>query len=142
MEASGNDAGVPPNAYNSMAWLVGDPVIGEGTWIGAFCVIDGSGGLTIGRHCDISSGAQIYTHSTVRRAVSDGAAPIDRRPTVIGDHCHLGAGAIVLMGSQIGSHCIVGAGSVVLEGTQAPDFSVLVGIPARVLPGHARKLIS
>ncbi|MEI2708095.1 MAG: ribosome recycling factor, partial [Chitinophagaceae bacterium] len=52
------------------AWVVGEPTVGEGTWIGAFTLIDGSGGLTIGAGCDISSGAQIYTHSSAKRCVS------------------------------------------------------------------------
>ena len=58
------------NPYNPHAWIIGQPEIGEGTWIGAFTVIDGSGGLRIGRGCDVSCGVHIYTHSTVRRCVS------------------------------------------------------------------------
>ena len=50
---------LPANPYNAHSWVVGEPVIGEGVWIGAFCVIDGSGGLTIGAGCNISSGAQL-----------------------------------------------------------------------------------
>jgi acetyltransferase-like isoleucine patch superfamily enzyme len=68
--------GLPPNPYNPHAWFVGEPVIGDDVWIGAFCVIDGSGGLSIGRGCDISAGAQIYTHSTVERCVSERDQPI------------------------------------------------------------------
>ncbi|MHA4875698.1 hypothetical protein, partial [Enterococcus faecium] len=61
---------LPDNRFNPHAWIIGDPEIGEGTWIGAFTVIDGSGGLHIGAGCDISSGVQIYTHSSMRRCVS------------------------------------------------------------------------
>ena len=38
-------SGLPPNPYNQHAWIIGEPVIGAGTWIGAFTVVDGSGGL-------------------------------------------------------------------------------------------------
>ncbi|MBK6955764.1 MAG: hypothetical protein IPH27_10005 [Actinomycetales bacterium] len=62
----GHPAALPPNPWNEHAWVVGEPTVGEGTWIGAFTLIDGSGGLTIGAGCDISSGAQIYTHSSAR----------------------------------------------------------------------------
>ena len=62
--------GMPANPYNLHAWIIGEPEIGEGTWIGAFTVLDGSGGLRIGRGCDIGCGVQIYTHSTLRRCVS------------------------------------------------------------------------
>lgn len=132
---------LPPNAYNPHAWIVGEPAIGDGCWIGAFTVIDGSGGLTIGRGCDISAGAQIYTHSTVRRCLTAGVEPISTAPTIIGDHVHIGAGAIVLMGSTIGHFCVVAAGAVVREGTLAPDFSFLVGVPARVVPNAAQRLL-
>jgi hypothetical protein len=58
------DHGFPPNPYNDHAWIIGDPKIGKGTWIGAFCLIDGQGGLVIGKGCDIACGAHILTHST------------------------------------------------------------------------------
>ena len=85
-------AELPPNRFNNHAWIVGDPEIGEGTWIGAFTVIDGSGGLKIGRGCDISCGAQIYTHSSARRCVSARAfTQVERKPTVLGDCVFVGA---------------------------------------------------
>jgi acetyltransferase-like isoleucine patch superfamily enzyme len=130
---------LPSNPWNPHAWIVGEPDIGEGCWIGAFTVIDGSGGLRIGRGCDISAGAQIYSHSTVARAVSAGRRPVDRSTTEIGDHVHIGAGAIVLMGARIGDHSVIAAGTVVTENTVAPPYSVLVGVPARVLTERARR---
>lgn len=125
---------VPLNPYNPHAWLVGEPQIGADVWIGAFTVIDGSGGLTIGDGCHISAGAQIYTHSTVARALSAGELPTERRPTSIGAFSHIGAGAVVLMGVTLGRRCVVAAGAVVLEGTVAPDNSLLAGTPATVRP--------
>ena len=65
---------LPENPYNPHAWIVGEPEIGPGCWIGAFAVIDGSGGLVIGAGCTVTSGAQIYSHSTVRRELTAGAA--------------------------------------------------------------------
>lgn len=129
----------PPNPYHPMAWIVGTPVIDDDVWIGAFTVIDGSGGLTIGHGCDISAGAHIYTHSTVGRCLSDRARDIQRAPTRIGRNVHVGANAVILMGTEIGDHSIVAAGAVVREGTVAPPYSVLVGVPARVVADGARK---
>jgi len=131
---------LPANPYNPHACIVGEPEIGDDVWIGAFTVIDGSGGLSIGSGCDISAGAQIYSHSTVERCVSDRGRPIVRAPTRIGRNVHVGANAVILMGSDIGDYCVVGAGAVVKEGTVAPAYSVLVGVPARVIPGAARRL--
>ncbi|MBS3182063.1 DapH/DapD/GlmU-related protein [Leucobacter manosquensis] len=131
--------GLPANPFHPHAWFVGEPRIGEGCWIGAFCVIDGSGGLSIGRGCNLSAGTQIYTHSTVARCISEGERPIERRSTTLGDYVYVGANAVILMGSVIGDHCVVAAGAVVAEGTTAPPFSVLRGVPAQVIPGAARK---
>ena len=134
--------GLPQNRFNPHAWIVGEPEIGDDVWIGAFTVIDGSGGLTIGHGCDISAGAQIYTHSTVERCVSDRARDIRRAPTSIGRNVHVGANAVILMGSEIGDHCVVAAGAVVAENTVAPAYSVLRGVPARVHEDAARKFAS
>ncbi len=121
---------LPDNPYHEQAWIVGEPVIGEGTWIGAFTVIDGSGGLTIGQGCDISCGAQIYTHSTVRRCVSGRSVPgVDREPVKIGDHVFVGAQAVVLMGVSIGDRAVVAAGAVVTN--DVPAETVVAGVPAR-----------
>lgn len=131
----GNPAhGIPPNPYNPHAWIIGNPKIGEGTWIGAFTLIDGQGGLTIGKGCDISCGAHILTHSTVKRCVTERAYnQVDRSPTEIGDYVFIGENATILRGVTIGHHSVIGAGSVVKEETVIPPYSLVVGIPARIV---------
>ena len=122
--------GFPPNPYNAHAWVIGEPAIGAGTWIGAFTVIDGSGGLTIGEGCDISCGAQIYSHSSVRRCVSGRRfTEVERQPTRIGDRVFVGANAVVNMGVTIGDEAVVAAGAVVTR--DVPARSVVAGVPAR-----------
>ena len=129
-----NEHGIPANRFNAHCWITGEPQIGEGTWIGAFTLIDGQGGLTIGRGCDISSGAQILTHSTVRRCLTERKYPrVDRRPTVIEDYVFVGTNAVVLMGARIGHHAVIGAGAVVLEDAIIPPYSLVVGVPGRVV---------
>jgi acetyltransferase-like isoleucine patch superfamily enzyme len=132
--AAGPAHGPAPNPYNPHCWIAGKPEIGPGTWIGAFTLIDGQGGLTIGKGCDISSGAQILTHSTVRRCLSERRYNrVDRRPTVLEDCVFVGTNAVILMGSRIGHHSVIAAGAVVLEGTVIPPYSLVAGVPARVV---------
>jgi len=125
---------LPANPYNPFAWIAGNPEIGEGTWIGAFTLIDGLGGLKIGKGCNISSGAQIISHSTARRCVTERRFPdIDYQRTEVGDFVFVGANAVILMGTKIGDHSIVAAGAVVRENTVVPPYSLVAGVPARVV---------
>lgn len=122
--------GFPANPYNPHAWIIGEPSIGSGTWVGAFTLIDGSGGLTIGEGCDISSGVHIYTHSSARRCVSGRAFnEVEREPVTIGDRVFIGANAVINMGVTIGDEAVVGAGAVVTR--DVPARTVVAGVPAR-----------
>ncbi len=126
--------GIPPNRFNPHCWITGQPEIGEGTWIGAFTLIDGQGGLRIGRGCDISSGAQILTHSTARRCLTERAyGQVDRKPTLLEDFVFVGTNAVILMGARVGHHSLIAAGAVVLEDSVIPPYSLVVGVPARVV---------
>lgn len=128
------DHGIPANPYNPHAWITGKPKIGKGTWIGAFCLIDGKGGLVIGKGCNISCGAHILTHSTVRRCISEGRYKrVDRTPTKIGDYVFVGENVTILMGARIGHHSVIGAGAVVKEKTRIPPYSLVVGVPAEIV---------
>jgi len=116
------------SVYDS-SYVYGDVRVGEGTWIGPNTVLDGSGGLEIGAWCSISAGVQIYSHDTVRWALTAGAAEAERSPVKIGDCCYLGSQTVVARGVEIGHHCVVGACSFV--NTSLPPFTVAAGAPAR-----------
>jgi carbonic anhydrase/acetyltransferase-like protein (isoleucine patch superfamily) len=51
----------------------------------------------------------------------------------VGDGSLIGIGAIVLNGACLGRGCLVGAGAVVTEGKTFPDFSMVVGTPAKLV---------
>lgn len=114
--------------YNSAA-IVGDVDIGENTWIGPYCALDGTGGLKIGKNCSISSGCQILSHDSVKWALSGGIQPYEYSSTEIGDNCFIGTFSVVRKGVKIGNQCVVGAGSVITK--SFADRSVIAGVPAR-----------
>lgn len=122
------------SVYDS-SLILGDVRVGAHTWVGPFTVLDGSGGLAIGDHCSISAGVQIYTHDTVARSLTAGAADVVRRPTRIGSRCYLGPNAVVTMGVTIGDGCVIGANSLVME--DIPAGMRAWGTPCRVV-GPAR----
>jgi len=53
------------------------------------------------------------------------------RPITIKKGSWIASGCSILKGVTIGEGCVVGAGSVVLK--DIPDYSVVVGNPARVI---------
>ena len=50
----------------------------------------------------------------------------------IGDDSFIGARCVILPGTHIGKNCIVGAGSI-LTSKRYPDYSIIVGNPAKVV---------
>lgn len=135
--------------------------IGEGTRIWQFCVVLPGAVIgrdcNICSHCFVENDVVIGDRVTVKSGVQlwDGLRVGDdvfigpnvtftndryprsgnRRfeclPTLLGDGCSIGAGAVLLPGIRIGRHSIVGAGAVVT--TDVPDGVVVVGNPARVI---------
>jgi carbonic anhydrase/acetyltransferase-like protein (isoleucine patch superfamily) len=116
--------------YNS-ATVLGDVDIGRDTWIGPFCLIDGTAGIRIGKNCSIALGSQILTHDTIEWALTGGKRPYQFAPVSIGDNCFLGTLSIVVKGVTIGSRCLIGAGTLVNR--DVPENSIVMGLPGRVV---------
>jgi acetyltransferase-like isoleucine patch superfamily enzyme len=114
--------------YHS-SYVYGDVKVGANTWIGPMTVLEGSGGLTIGSNCSISAGVKIFTHDSVRWAVSGGKAPYEKAPVTIGDCCYIGSQTVIAKGVTIGPHCVIGACSFVNE--DIPPFTIASGAPCR-----------
>jgi len=111
------------------SYVYGDVTVGRNTWIGPFTLLDGSGGLVIGDYCSISAGVHIYTHDTVKWAVSGGKAEYERAPVNIGNCCHIGGQTVIAKGVTIGDHCVIGACSFVNK--DVPSCTIAVGVPSR-----------
>jgi acetyltransferase-like isoleucine patch superfamily enzyme len=112
------------------SYVYGDVRVGRNTWIGPFTILEGTSGITIGESCSISAGVHVYTHDSIRWALSGGAAAYEHGPVTIGDHCYIGPQTVVSRGVVIGDRCLVGACSLVNE--DIPSGSIALGVPARV----------
>lgn len=115
--------------------------INDNCWIGHHCLIDASGGLTIGEGVQISSLNAILTHSShisirllgnnfLGKELNERLGYISS-PVIIGNYTFIGSGAIILPGTIIGTGCIIGAGSIVKG--EIPDYSIVVGNPAKII---------
>lgn len=107
--------------------------MGDHSNIGAYSFIGCSGFIEIGNHVMMGPRVTLLaeTHNfadTDRPMKSQG---VTRRSICIEDDCWIGAGTQVLPGVTIGHGSIVGAGAVVSH--DVPPFSVVAGVPARVL---------
>lgn len=110
-------------------YVYGKVKVGMKTWVGPLVLLDGSGGLEIGDYCSISAGVQIYTHDSVKWALSGGKVKYEQAPVKIGNCCHIGASSVIARGVTIGEHSVVSAQSFV-RNSVAP-YSIVSGAPAR-----------
>lgn len=113
------------------SYVYGDVNVGKNTWIGPFTILDGSGGLEIGDNCSISAGVHIYTHDSIKWAISGGKAEYEHASVKIGDCCYVGPYAVVTKGVKVGNHSIVGAYSLVDK--DVLPYNKVTGNPAIVV---------
>jgi len=106
--------------------------IGCHTFMGRGVELDVSRHVSIGDHVLIGPGVFITDHNhniaAGQRIDEQGCAAAQ---VIIGNDVWLGARVIVLPGVTIGDGAVVGAGAVVTR--NLPEYSVSVGIPARVI---------
>ena len=123
---------VAPDAH-----VIGHVILGPdvGVWFGA--VIRGDNEpITLGARTNIQEGAMLHADPgmpcTVGEDVTVGHHAILHGCTV-GNGSLIGMGATVLNRAKIGNNCIVGANALVTEGKEFPDFSLIVGSPAKAV---------
>jgi len=120
--------------------------IGDNVWIGHYCLLDGIGGIQIGKGVQIGTFTSFYTHSSqdTIRLLGDKYIEIKNKDRIgyiiknieIGEFTFIGTSCVILPGTRIGKGAIIGAGSIVKG--DFPDYSIIVGNPARVV-GDSRK---
>jgi acetyltransferase-like isoleucine patch superfamily enzyme len=106
--------------------------IGSGNYFNRNVMIDACGLVEIGD--DNMFGPDIYitdSDHSFAAGVSPKALPMQAGTVRIGNHCWIGAKAVILKDVVLGDGCVVGAGSIVTRSV-APG-QVVAGVPARPL---------
>ena len=122
------------------AVIVGDLTIGRDSSIWFNAVLRGDvNTITIGDRTNIQDGAVIHTlydgsphpsQTHIGNDVSVGHNAIIHGG-IIGDHCLIGMGAIILDHAEVPAGCIIAAGALVLSNAKLEPDSLYAGIPAR-----------
>jgi virginiamycin A acetyltransferase len=103
-------------------------VVGTGVYIGAYCVL---GSCEIGEGTQIASHVQIlsgrHQHHREADGYLQGAKEKHFSQVIIGEHCWIGAAAVIM--ADVGPGTTVGAGAIVTRAL--PGGVVAVGNPAR-----------
>ncbi|WP_051710313.1 acyltransferase [Andreprevotia chitinilytica] len=124
-----------PNRFHPLVWIVGEPQIGEGVYIGGLSEVNAKGAnVVIGDHCDIASFVSINCADSHRKCIGL-ADDVDRHDIVLEDHVFVGSHSVIKGGAYIGHHTVVAAGTIVGAG-RVPPYSLVVGNPMVVKPGY------
>ena len=128
------------NAFTQGCWLwpVDEPFdgirirIGSGNYFNRNLMIDACGHVEIGN--DNMFGPDVYiadSNHTKSEGVSPKQLPMHRGHVKIGNHCWVGAKAVILKDVELGDGCVVGAGAVVTK--TVPAGATVGGVPAKPL---------
>lgn len=139
----GKDVYVAPNAT-----LIGRVNLGDesSVWFGAVLRGDNDD-INVGARSNIQDGCIVHVDPGVPVNIGEdvvvGHSAIVHGATV-GDNSLIGMRATLLNHVKVGKYCIIGAHSLLTEGTEIPDYSVVMGVPGKVVkqltPEQAEKI--
>lgn len=118
-------------------------VIGENCHIGEYChftALDRIGigdGLLTGRYVLITDNSHGDVLSMERNVPPSQRTIVSKGPVIIGNNVWLGDGVSVMPNVRIGDGAIVAAHSVVTH--DVPPFSLVAGVPARIIRNYEAK---
>ena len=104
-------------------------------WFGA--VLRGDiANIYIGKYSNVQDLTVIHVDTDIPTIVGD-YVTIGHSAVIhgckIGDYTLVGMGAVVLTGAEIGEGSVIGAGAVIKENEKIPPWSLVVGVPGKVV---------
>lgn len=128
----GKDVFIAPNAT-----VVGNVHLAEesSVWFGAILRGDGDE-IYVGARSNIQDGCIVHVDPGAPVHIGEdvvvGHGAIIHGATV-GDSSLIGMRATLLNNVKVGKGCIIGAHSLLTEGTEIPDYSVVMGVPGKIV---------
>lgn len=131
----------PANRFHPLVWIVGEPEIGEGVYIGGLSEVNAKGAsVRIGAYCDIASFVTINCADSHKKCIGL-STEVERKNILIEEHVFIGSHSVIKGGAHIGHHSVVAAGSIV-GAVKVPPYSLVVGNPAVVKSGYYQDIIN
>ena len=134
----GTSPRIDPSAFIARgAQIIGDVKLAEGSSIWYNAVLRGDiSYVEVGARSNIQDGSILHVVNdgpcVVRENVTVGHGVILHACT-IEPECLIGMGAIILTGAVVGRGSIIAAGALIPENIVVEPYSLMVGIPARLL---------
>lgn len=106
--------------------------IGDKNYFNRNVMLDACGYIEIGNFNMF--GPDIYitdSNHAFGKDISPASQPMQRGIVKIGNHCWIGAKAVILKDVELGDYCVVAAGAIVTK--SFPKGSVIGGVPAKLI---------
>ena len=132
------DPSIDPTAFVARgAVIVGDVRLAAHASVWYNAVLRGDiNYVSVGEHTNIQDGCIMHVENDRPCIVADHVTVghgVIMHACTIETGCLIGMGSIILSGAVIGRGSIVAAGAVVTEDAQVEPFSLMVGVPAKLL---------
>ena len=108
-------------------------IIGNDSYVGMNCILNGyAAQIKIGHNVSIAQNVNIMVDSAPNASeILQKIFPFEIAPVTIGNHCWIGASAVIMPGVKLGDFCVVAANSMVKN--SFPSYSIVGGTPAKLI---------
>lgn len=128
----GNNLYIAPGAQ-----VMGKVILRDNVSVWFNAVIRGDCDLIeLGEGSNVQDGSVLHTDYGYPMLIGKGVTighKVMLHGCTIGDYSLVGINAVILNGAKIGHHCVIGANALVTEGMEIPDYSLVMGSPAKVV---------